>query len=85
MENEPDIVDIADSNGEFDTLFAAATAAAVTYDQLAGQRLSVGTFNSANGHIDGPEGVKVGNATVTIADIIASHGVIHVIHTVLLP
>ncbi|WP_333713544.1 fasciclin domain-containing protein [Yoonia sp.] len=58
---------------------------AVTSDQLAGQRLSVATVNGANVHVDGRNGVKVENATVTTADIMASNGVIHVIDTVLLP
>lgn len=137
-EAEPDIVDIAASNGNFNTLVAAVTAAglvdtlksdgpftvfaptdaafaalpagtvdslllpenkdqlvailtyhvvpgAVTSDQLAGQRMSVATVNGADVHIDGRDGVKVENATVTAADIIASNGVIHVIDTVLLP
>jgi uncharacterized surface protein with fasciclin (FAS1) repeats len=52
---------------------------------LAGQRLSVATVNGANVHIDGRNGVKVENATVTQADILTSNGVIHVIDTVLLP
>ncbi|MEO1550846.1 MAG: fasciclin domain-containing protein [Pseudomonadota bacterium] len=52
---------------------------------LAGQRLSVATVNGANVHIDGRDGVKVENATVTAADIEASNGVIHVIDAVLLP
>ncbi|MEJ6404189.1 fasciclin domain-containing protein [Yoonia sp. 2307UL14-13] len=135
---EPDIVDIAASNGNFNTLVAAVTAAdlvdtlkgpgpftvfaptdaafaalpagtvdnlllpenkdqlvailtyhvvpgAVTSDQLAGQRLSVATVNGANVHIDGTNGVKVEEANVTTADIIASNGVIHVIDSVLLP
>ncbi|MDP5084918.1 MAG: fasciclin domain-containing protein [Yoonia sp.] len=138
MESEPDIVDIAASNGSFNTLVAAVTAAglvdtlkgpgpftvfaptdaafaalpagtvdslllpenkdqlvailtyhvvpgAVTSDQLAGQRLSVATVNGANVHIDGRNGVKVEDANVTTADIIASNGVIHVIDSVLLP
>lgn len=52
---------------------------------LAGQQLSVATVNGANLHIDGRNGVKVENATVTQADILTSNGVIHVIDTVLLP
>lgn len=137
-DTDPDIVDIAVSNGNFNTLVAAVTAAdlvetlkgdgpftvfaptdaafaklpagtveslllpenkdqltailtyhvvpgAVTSDQLAGQRLSVATVNGADVHIDGRNGVKVEDATVTTADIIASNGVIHVIDTVLLP
>lgn len=58
---------------------------AVTSDQLAGQRLSVATVNGAEVHINGTHGVRVDNATVTTADIMASNGVIHVIDTVLLP
>lgn len=52
---------------------------------LAGKTLSVKTVNGANVAIDGTHGVKVGNATVTKADIWASNGVIHVIDTVLMP
>jgi uncharacterized surface protein with fasciclin (FAS1) repeats len=58
---------------------------AVTSDQLAGQRLNVATVQGDTVHIDGRHGVKVNNATVTTADIIATNGVIHVIDTVLLP
>ncbi|MEO0634839.1 MAG: fasciclin domain-containing protein [Pseudomonadota bacterium] len=52
---------------------------------LAGQRLSVATVNGANVHIDGRNGVKVEDANVISADILASNGVIHVIDSVLLP
>ncbi|WP_299152342.1 fasciclin domain-containing protein [uncultured Tateyamaria sp.] len=52
---------------------------------LAGQRLSVATVNGANLHIDGRNGVKVENANVIQADVLASNGVIHVIDKVLLP
>lgn len=58
---------------------------AVTSDQLAGQRLSVATVQGQNVHVNGTHGVKVNDATVTSADIIASNGVIHVIDKVLLP
>ena len=57
----------------------------VTSDQLAGQRLSVATVQGGKVHIDGRDGVKVENATVTTADIMASNGMIHVIDKVLLP
>jgi uncharacterized surface protein with fasciclin (FAS1) repeats len=57
----------------------------VTSDQLAGQRLDVATVNGATVHVNGTNGVRVNNATVTQADIIASNGVIHRIDTVLLP
>lgn len=138
MDKEPDIVDIAASNGSFNTLVAAVTAAglvdtlksegpftvfaptddafaalpagtvdslllpenkdqlvailtyhvvpgAVTSDQLAGQHLDVATVNGAEVRVNGSNGVKVNDATVTTADIIASNGVIHVIDSVLLP
>lgn len=52
---------------------------------LAGQRLGVATVNGKNLHIDGRNGVRVENATVTAADVLASNGVIHVIDKVLLP
>ncbi|MEM9755377.1 MAG: fasciclin domain-containing protein [Pseudomonadota bacterium] len=72
-----------------DTLVAILTyhvvPGAVTSDQLAGQRLNVATVNGATVHIDGTNGVRVNDATVTTADIIASNGVIHVIDGVLLP
>jgi uncharacterized surface protein with fasciclin (FAS1) repeats len=58
---------------------------AVTSDQLAGQRLNVATVQGDTVHVDGRHGVKVNNATVTTADILATNGVIHVIDTVLLP
>jgi len=58
---------------------------AVTSDQLAGKTTRVATVQGDTVHIDGRNGVKVENATVTAADIIASNGVIHVIDTVLLP
>lgn len=57
----------------------------VTSDQLAGQRLNVTTVQGETVHVDGRNGVKVNNATVTAADILATNGVIHVIDTVLLP
>ncbi len=58
---------------------------AVTSDQLAGQRLSVATVQGSNLHIDARNGVRVDNANVVAADIVATNGVIHVIDTVLLP
>ena len=58
---------------------------AVTSDQLVGQRIDVATVNGATVHIDGTNGVRVNQSTVTTADIIASNGVIHVIDQVLLP
>jgi uncharacterized surface protein with fasciclin (FAS1) repeats len=58
---------------------------AVTSDQLVGQRIDVATVQGDTVHINGTHGVRVNDATVTTANIIASNGVIHVIDTVLLP
>ena len=52
---------------------------------LAGKTLSVATLNGAEVAIDGTNGVTVGGANVTTADVKASNGVIHVIDAVLLP
>ncbi|GFE65992.1 fasciclin domain-containing protein [Litoreibacter roseus] len=52
---------------------------------LAGKRVRANTVNGQTLHIDGRSGVKVENANVISADVIASNGVIHVIDTVLLP
>ncbi|NCO85103.1 MAG: fasciclin domain-containing protein, partial [Rhodobacterales bacterium] len=41
--------------------------------------------NGASVHVNGTNGVRVNNANVTQADIIASNGVIHRIDTVLIP
>ncbi len=58
---------------------------AVTSDQLAGQRLSVATVQGSNLHVDGRNGVRVDDANVVAADIVATNGVSHVVDTVLLP
>lgn len=59
---------------------------AVTSDQLADQRLDVETVQGQSVHINATGGqVRVNNARVTQADIMASNGVIHRIDTVLLP
>ncbi|WP_299679872.1 fasciclin domain-containing protein [uncultured Roseobacter sp.] len=134
----PDIVEVAQSAGSFETLVAAVSAAdlvetlqgegpftvfaptdeafaalpdgtvetllkpenkdqltaILTYHVLpgkvmaadvAGQRLNPETVNGQTVHVDGRNGVKVNDATVTAADIEASNGVIHVIDKVLLP
>lgn len=52
---------------------------------LAGKTLEVATVNGAKLRIDGTNGVRVNDATVTAADIGASNGVIHVVDTVILP
>ena len=48
-------------------------------------KMSPATVQGGTLDIDPTNGVKVNNATVTQADIIADNGVIHVIDTVLLP
>lgn len=58
---------------------------AVTSDQLAGERMNVATVQGQDVHVDGRGGVRVNNARVTQADIMASNGVIHRIDKVLLP
>jgi uncharacterized surface protein with fasciclin (FAS1) repeats len=58
---------------------------AVTSDQLVGNRLDVATVQGQTVHVNGTNGVRVNNARVTQADIIASNGVIHRIDRVLLP
>ena len=46
---------------------------------------SAKTVQGSNVTVDASSGVKINDATVTTADIIASNGVIHVIDTVLIP
>lgn len=63
---------------------------AVTSDQVIGQRLNVATVQGKTVHVDGTQrkygaAVRVNDANVTQADILASNGVIHVIDKVLLP
>jgi uncharacterized surface protein with fasciclin (FAS1) repeats len=52
---------------------------------LAGRTAAPATVQGATVAVDGRMGVKVNNATVTTADVMASNGVIHVIDTVLMP
>jgi Secreted and surface protein containing fasciclin-like repeats len=52
---------------------------------IAGKKLKTDTVNGAMLKINATDGVMVGNATVTKADIETSNGVIHVIDTVLIP
>lgn len=52
---------------------------------LAGKALDVVTVNGAELAIDATDGVVVGGANVTTADVDASNGVIHVIDAVLIP
>jgi len=46
---------------------------------------SAKTLQGQQVHIDASHGVRINNANVTQADVVASNGVIHVIDTVLLP
>ena len=62
----------------------------ITSDQVIGSRTSVATVQGDTVTVDGRvgkfgSGVRVNNANVVSADIIASNGVIHVIDAVLLP
>ncbi len=52
---------------------------------VAGKVTDATTVNGATINVNGTNGVKVNNATVVQADVMASNGVIHVIDTVLLP
>lgn len=52
---------------------------------LSGKRGALTSVQGDNLHINGTDGVKVENATVVIADVPASNGVIHAIDTVMLP
>jgi uncharacterized surface protein with fasciclin (FAS1) repeats len=52
---------------------------------LAGQKLMAKTVQGSDVDVDGTASVKVNDAEVIEADILASNGVIHVIDTVLLP
>ena len=57
----------------------------VPASSLLGQHLRAETVQGGTVRINGSDGVKVNNATVTTPDIEASNGIIHVIDTVLLP
>ena len=57
----------------------------VMSSDIAGQQLSVNTLAGIDLGIDASDGVNVGGATVTTADVEADNGVIHVIDTVLIP
>jgi uncharacterized surface protein with fasciclin (FAS1) repeats len=52
---------------------------------VVGKVTDAATVNGATINVNGTNGVKVNNATVVQADVMASNGVIHVIDTVLLP
>ncbi len=52
---------------------------------IAGKKMDAKTVQGQTVAVDATDGVKVGGATVTQADIATSNGVIHVIDTVILP
>jgi uncharacterized surface protein with fasciclin (FAS1) repeats len=52
---------------------------------VSGKVTDAKTVNGATINVNGTNGVKVNDATVVEADVMASNGVIHVIDTVLLP
>ena len=52
---------------------------------MAGKMLTVKTVQGGSLDINGTNGVRINNATVVKADIMASNGVIHVIDKVLMP
>jgi uncharacterized surface protein with fasciclin (FAS1) repeats len=57
----------------------------VTSADLAGKTMNAATVQGGEVAIDATDGVKVDNATVIAADVMASNGVIHVIDTVIMP
>ncbi len=57
----------------------------ITSDQLPAGRAHVDTVQGSAVTVDTTNGVKIDNASVVTADVMASNGVIHVIDTVLLP
>lgn len=52
---------------------------------LAGRTIAVTTVEGGQVHVNGKHGVRVNNARVVKADVIADNGVIHVVDKVLLP
>jgi uncharacterized surface protein with fasciclin (FAS1) repeats len=52
---------------------------------VAGKTMKVKTVEGSEISVNATAGVKVDNATVVTADILASNGVIHVIDTVIMP
>ncbi len=57
----------------------------VMSSDIAGKKAEVKTVQGSDVSVDATSGVKVDNATVVTADVVASNGVIHVIDTVILP
>jgi uncharacterized surface protein with fasciclin (FAS1) repeats len=54
-------------------------------DDIVGSMVMVETVEGSKLSVDATDGVKVDEATVVAADVVASNGVIHVIDTVVLP
>jgi uncharacterized surface protein with fasciclin (FAS1) repeats len=52
---------------------------------IAGKAMNAKTVQGTELAVDAKSGVKINNATVVTADIVATNGVIHVIDTVLMP
>lgn len=59
--------------------------AKVMSGDIAGKKANVKTVNGDELSVNAKNGVKVNDATVTAADIVASNGVIHVVDKVILP
>jgi uncharacterized surface protein with fasciclin (FAS1) repeats len=57
----------------------------VMASDIAGKSLKVATVQGSKVSVDAMKGVKIDNATVVKADVVASDGVIHVIDTVIMP
>jgi len=57
----------------------------VMSSDIAGKKAEVATVQGSTLSVDATNGVKVDNATVIMADIETSNGVIHVIDTVVIP
>jgi uncharacterized surface protein with fasciclin (FAS1) repeats len=57
----------------------------VMASDIAGKSLKVATVQGSKVSVDAMMGVKIDNATVVKADVVASNGVIHVIDTVIMP
>ena len=57
----------------------------VAAGDIAGKKMDVATVQGSEIAVDATHGVKINNANVVTADVMASNGVIHVIDTVIMP
>ena len=57
----------------------------VMSDDISGKSLKVATVQGSEVSVDAMTGVKIDNANVIKADVVASNGVIHIIDTVIMP